>query len=60
MIPVIKILAGLFIWILLPQLLVKKRRRSPYKRFVRAACAVAGISVIGYGVMDLIQLFIDF
>lgn len=54
---VIKILLGLFVWWVLPSLLVKKKK-SPWKKFVNVACMIVGILIVGYAGYDLLQLFL--
>ena len=58
MFPIIEILLGLFIWMALPQLLLQKKKRKPYKRFITVACKVLGIVMIVYGVLNLVKHFL--
>ena len=51
---VIKALFGLFVWWVLPSLLIKKKK-SPWKRFLNVACAIFGLLIIGYAIFDFIQ-----
>ncbi|MDR1809590.1 MAG: hypothetical protein LBR34_04195 [Prevotella sp.] len=59
---IIKVLLGLFVWMLLPQLIYKKRRpkkKSP-QHFVGIACKIVGVAVIVFAVIDLIKLLLTF
>jgi uncharacterized membrane protein SirB2 len=58
---VIKIITGLFVWMVLPQLFFKKkkRRKSPYKRFTFTVCTIVGILIIVYGVIDLLKISLE-
>lgn len=53
----IKVLLGLFVWWVLPSLLIKKKK-SPWKRFVNVACAMVGWLIIGYAIYGLIAMFV--
>jgi TctA family transporter len=55
---VIKAIIGLFVWMVLPQLFFKKKKRkkSPYKQFVFIVCTIIGILIIGYSVVDLLKM----
>lgn len=54
---VIKALFGLFVWWVLPSLLIKKKK-SPWKRFVNVSCAIIGILIIAYAGYDMILMII--
>lgn len=47
----VKVLFGLFVWWVLPSLLVKKKK-SPWKKFVSVAGALLGLLIIGYAGYD--------
>lgn len=49
---VIKVLIGLFVWWVLPSLLIKKKK-SPWKKFTTVACAICGILCLVYAAVDL-------
>ena len=59
---VIKALLGLFVWLVFPSLIYKKRR---YKKcspqyFVNIACKIVGILVIVYAGIDLVKWLLNF
>ena len=54
----VKVILGLFIWWVLPSLLVKKKR-SPWKKFTDVVCAIIGILIIGYAGYDFIMMLIS-
>ena len=58
---VVKILLGLFIWLILPSLIYKRRKykgNTP-QYFVYIACKIVGIVIIVYAVMNLIKYLIS-
>jgi len=58
---VVKIIIGLFIWLLLPNLIFQKKskKRTPYRKFTFIVCAIIGILIIVYGVKDLIEMVLE-
>ncbi|OAV73450.1 hypothetical protein Barb6_00243 [Bacteroidales bacterium Barb6] len=60
MIVIIKIITGLFIGLVLPQLIVKKKKKNPYKKFVNISCVIVSILIILYATIDLIKILIYF
>ena len=57
---VVKIIFGLFIWMVLPKLIFRKktRKKAPYKRFTFIVCTIIGILIIVYGIIDFIKMII--
>jgi uncharacterized membrane protein YczE len=55
----IKVIIGLFIWLALPQLIIKKKK-NPYKKFINVSCVLIGIVLIIYGIFDILKTLIDF
>lgn len=55
---VIKVLFGLFVWWVLPSLLVKKKK-SPWKKFVSVAGALLGLLIIGYAGYDIVCMILQ-
>jgi hypothetical protein len=54
---IIKILIGLFIWIVVPQLLFKKKskKKAPFKQFTFLVCKIISIIIIILGGYNLVQ-----
>lgn len=59
---IIKVLIGLFIWMVLPRLIYNKRKykKNTPQFFVNIACKIIGIALIIFAVVGLIQLLFDF
>lgn len=57
MISIFKIIIGLFIWMVLPNLIFQKntKKKAPYKRFTTVVCTIVGILVVVLGSIDLIK-----
>jgi hypothetical protein len=57
---VIKIIIGLFIWMVVPQLIFQKKtkKKAPYRRFATVVCAIIGILIAVLGAVDLVRLLI--
>jgi uncharacterized membrane protein SirB2 len=57
---VIKAIIGLFVWMVLPQLFFKKKKRkkNPYRRFTFIACTIVGILIIAYSAVDLLKILL--
>jgi len=53
MFSLILIILGLFVWMALPQMLLKKKKNKPYKRFIALSCKIVGVAVVVYGVWNL-------
>jgi hypothetical protein len=58
---VIKILLGLFVWMVLPRLIYNKRKykKNTPQFFVVIACKIVGILIIVFGVIDVIHFLVD-
>jgi hypothetical protein len=56
---VIRVIIGLFVWMVLPQLFFKKKKKkkNPYRRFVFIVCPIVGILIILHSVIDLLKIF---
>lgn len=57
----IKIIIGLFIWMLLPRLLHNKRKyqKNTPQFFVNIACKIVGIAIIAFAILGLIQTLLS-
>ncbi|KAA6350933.1 hypothetical protein EZS27_001780 [termite gut metagenome] len=60
MIAIIEILIGFFIWLALPQMIIRKKERNLFKKFIRIFCLVVGIIIIIYGMLNLLKIIFDF
>jgi hypothetical protein len=60
--PIIKILIGLFVWMLLPRFIYKKRKykKNTLQYFVNIACKIVGIALIVFAIIDFIQMLFYF
>jgi hypothetical protein len=57
---VIRVIIGLFVWMVLPQLFFKKKKKkSPYKRFTYIVCTIIGILIVIYGAFDLLKILLN-
>jgi hypothetical protein len=54
---IIKALLGLFVWMVLPMLIYKKR--TP-QHFVNIACKIVGILMLGFAGVDLVKWLLNF
>jgi hypothetical protein len=54
---IVKIVLGLFIWMVLPQLIFKKRKyqKNTPQFFANIACKIVGIAIIAFAILNLIQ-----
>ncbi|MBR6847241.1 MAG: hypothetical protein IKM74_03830 [Bacteroidales bacterium] len=52
---VLKVIVALFIWWVLPSLVIKKKK-SPMKKWLTVVCAIIGILLLVYAGIDLIQM----
>jgi uncharacterized membrane protein YhdT len=50
---IIKVIIGLFIWMVLPSLLKKSTKNKSLFKFIKLACLLLGILIIIYGIFDL-------
>jgi hypothetical protein len=59
---IIKIIIGLFIWMVLPRLIYKKRKykKNTPQFFVNIACKIIGIAVIAFAIIDFVRMLLDF
>lgn len=59
---IIKVLIGLFIWMVLPRLIFKKRKykKNTTQFFTVISCKIVGGVIIIFAVVGLIQLLFDF
>jgi heme/copper-type cytochrome/quinol oxidase subunit 2 len=59
---IIKIIIGLFVWMVLPHLFFqqRKKKKSPYKKFCFIVCTMIGIIIIVWGVIDVFKVLADF
>jgi hypothetical protein len=49
---VVKVIVALFIWWVLPSLIVKKKS-SPWKKWTNVVCAIVGVLLLIYAAIDL-------
>lgn len=60
MIHIVKIIAGLFIWLILPALINKKaKNKKAVKKFISLSCAVFGFGIIFFGIVDFVINFLN-
>lgn len=52
---VIKVIVALFIWWVLPALVVKKKS-SPWKKWLTVVCTIVGVLLLVYAAVDLFQM----
>jgi hypothetical protein len=59
---IIKIILGLFVWMVLPGLIYKKRKykKNTPQYFVNIACKIVGILMLVYAGIDLIKFLLNF
>ncbi len=59
---IIKVLLGLFIWIMLPGLIYKKRKykKNTPQYFVNIACKIIGISAIVFAGIDFVKFILNY
>ena len=59
---IIKVILGLFVWMVLPGLIYKKRksRNKMLWNFVHIVCKIIGAAIIVYAGIDLIRLLLTF
>jgi hypothetical protein len=60
--PIIKIIIGLFVWMVLPRLIYKKRKykKNTPQFFANIACTIIGIAMIVFAIIDLIRMLLSF
>jgi hypothetical protein len=56
---IIKILIGLFIWLVLPSLIKTKRKNKGLKKFISVSCLILGLAIIIFGSIDLLNSFLN-
>jgi hypothetical protein len=44
----------------LPQLVIKKKKKNPYRKFVNLACTGIGLVIIIYAGIDFLRMVISF
>jgi hypothetical protein len=54
---VVKIVIGLFFWMVLPRLIYNKRKyqKNSPQFFVHISCKIIGIAIIAFAVLNMIQ-----
>lgn len=54
---IIKIIIGLFIWMILPRLIYSKRKyqKNTPQFFVNISCKIIGIAIMVFSILDLIR-----
>jgi hypothetical protein len=58
---VIKVIIGLFIWMVLPRLIYNKRKyqKNTPQFFVNLSCTIVGIAVIAVAILNFIESILD-
>jgi hypothetical protein len=58
---IINIIIGLFIWMVLPRLIYKKRKyqKNTTQFFVNISCKILGISIIAFAIFNLIRTILS-
>jgi hypothetical protein len=56
---IIKVILGLFIWMVLPRLIYNKRKyqKNTIQFFVNISCKIIGVAVMVFAIVNLIQSF---
>ena len=57
---ILKSIFGLFLWLALPQMLLRKKKTKPYKRFITIVCSGLGILILVFAGIDLVKLLLNF
>ncbi len=59
---IIKVLLGLFIWMVLPRLVYKKRKykKNTPQYFVNIACKIIGIAAIVFAAIDFVKFILNY
>lgn len=58
---IVKVLIGLFIWLVLGQIICKQfKLKKNTKIFVNISCKIVGIAVVVFSSIDLIKLLLNF
>lgn len=54
---IVKIVIGLFIWMVLPRLIYSKRKyqKNSPQFFVHISCKIIGIAIIAFAILNLIR-----
>lgn len=57
-----KVLLGLFIWIVLPRLIYKKRKykKNTQQYFANIACKIIGIAIIVFAGIDSVKFLLNY
>lgn len=58
---IIKLLIGLFVWMVLPHILISKKhkKKKQWNGFISIACKIIGGIIILYGIINLIQFILN-
>jgi C4-dicarboxylate transporter len=58
---IIKVLIGLFVWMVLPRLIYNKRKykKNTPQFFANIACKIIGIAMIVFAVIDFVQILLS-
>ncbi|MDR0873399.1 MAG: hypothetical protein LBN27_08040 [Prevotellaceae bacterium] len=59
---IIKVLLGLFVWLVLPRLIYKKRKykKNTAQYFANIACKIVGIAMLVFAGIDLVRLLLNY
>jgi hypothetical protein len=58
---IVKIIVGMFIWMILPKLIYNKRKyqKNTPQFFVNISCKIIGIAAIIFAIIDLIRFILS-
>lgn len=59
---IIKVLLGLFVWMVLPRLIYKKRKykKNTPQYFANIACKIVGVAVVVFAGVDFVKMLLNF
>jgi hypothetical protein len=58
---IVKIVIGLFVWMVLPRLIISKRKyqKNSPQFFVYISCKIFGIAIIAFAILNFIQTILS-
>jgi hypothetical protein len=58
---VVKVVIGLFVWMVLPRLIYNKRKyqKNSPQYFVHISCKIIGIAIIAFAIINFIQTILS-
>jgi hypothetical protein len=58
---IIKVILGLFIWFVLPQIISNQgKRKKSIKLFINISCKIIGIAMILFAVIDSVKFLLNY